>query len=102
MPVGFKNSTEGDDQGAVDSIAAAASAQVFPGVTEDGQVAIVSTCGNSECHLVLRGSSAGPNYDEEGVNDAQSRLVSAGVPIRVVVDASHGTAERIIAAGHWW
>jgi len=94
MPVGFKNSTEGDVQGAVDSIAAAASAQVFPSVTQDGQVAIVSTCGNSECHLVLRGGAAGPNYDEKGVHDAQSRLARAGVPMRLVVDASHGNSGK--------
>lgn len=94
MPVGFKNSTEGDTQGAVDSIAAAASAQVFPGVTEDGQVAIFSTSGNSDCHLVLRGSSAGPNYDEQSVNDALDRLARAGMPSRVVVDASHGNSGK--------
>ena len=94
MPVGFKNSTEGDMQGAVDSIAAAACAQVFPGVTEDGQVAIFSTSGNSDCHLVLRGSAAGPNYDEKSVHDALDRLARAGMPSRVVVDASHGNSGK--------
>ena len=94
MPVGFKNSTEGDIQGAVNSIAAAASAQVFAGVTEEGRVAIFSTSGNTDCHLVLRGSSAGPNYDEQSVNDALDRLSRAGMPSRVVVDASHGNSGK--------
>ena len=94
MPVGFKNSTEGDIQGAVDSIAASASAQVFPGVTEEGRVAIFSTSGNSDCHLVLRGSASGPNYDDRSINDARARLARAGLPSRVVVDASHGNSEK--------
>ena len=94
MPVGFKNSTEGDIQGAVDSIAASASAQVFPGVTEEGRIAIFSTSGNSDCHLVLRGSASGPNYDDPSINDARTRFARAGLPSRVVVDASHGNSEK--------
>ena len=60
MPVGFKNSTDGDVQVAVDAIRAAASGQVFIGITDDGRPAILTTTGNPDCHVVLRGSASGP------------------------------------------
>ena len=94
MPIGFKNSTEGDVQGAVDAVAAAAGAQVFPGIADDGRAAIFETSGNPDCHVVLRGGSAGPNYDEVSVADTLDRLGSAGLARRVVVDASHGNSGK--------
>jgi 3-deoxy-7-phosphoheptulonate synthase len=94
MPIGFKNSTEGDVQGAVDAVTAAAAAQVFPGITDDGRAAIFATTGNPDCHVVLRGSSTGPNYDETSVSRTLDRLSSAGLPRRVVVDASHGNSGK--------
>jgi 3-deoxy-7-phosphoheptulonate synthase len=94
MPVGFKNSTEGDVQGAIDAVAAAASAQVFPGIDDEGKVAVFATSGNPDCHLVLRGSSAGPNYGRASVAGALDRLAAAGLARRVVVDASHGNSGK--------
>jgi 3-deoxy-7-phosphoheptulonate synthase len=94
MPVGFKNSTEGDVQGAVDAIGAAAGPQVFPGIDDEGQGAVFATSGNPDCHLVLRGSSAGPNYDRASVAAALDRLEAAGLDRRVVVDASHGNSGK--------
>ena len=94
MPIGFKNSTAGDVQGAVDAVAAAAGAQVFPGIADDGQAAIFETSGNPDCHVVLRGGSAGPNYDEVSVADTLDRLGSSGLARRVVVDASHGNSGK--------
>jgi 3-deoxy-7-phosphoheptulonate synthase len=94
MPMGFKNSTEGDVQGAVDAIAAAAHAQVFPGIDDDGRAAIVETTGNPDGHVVLRGSSLGPNYDATGVADALDRLDGAGLPPRLLIDASHGNSGK--------
>jgi 3-deoxy-7-phosphoheptulonate synthase len=94
MPIGFKNSTEGDVQGAVDAVAAAAGAQVFPGITDDGRAAIFETSGNPDCHVVLRGSLAGPNYDAARVADTLDRLAAAGLAPRVVVDASHGNSRK--------
>jgi 3-deoxy-7-phosphoheptulonate synthase len=94
MPIGFKNSTEGDVQGAVDAVAAAAGAQVFPGITDDGRAAIFETSGNPDCHVVLRGSLAGPNYDAAKVADTLDRLAAAGLAPRVVVDASHGNSRK--------
>ena len=63
MPVGIKNSTTGDVQVAVDAIRAAATGQVFIGVDDDGAAAILTTAGNPDCHVVLRGGAAGPNCD---------------------------------------
>ena len=94
MPIGFKNSTGGDVQGAVDAVAAAAGAQVFPGIADDGQAAIFETSGNPDCHVVLRGSSAGPNYDAASVADTLDRLGRAGLTRRVVIDASHGNGGK--------
>ena len=77
MPVGFKNSTEGEVQGAVDAVAAAAGAQVFQGITDDGRAAIFETSGNRDCHVVLRGGLNGPNYDAGSVADTLDRLAAA-------------------------
>jgi 3-deoxy-7-phosphoheptulonate synthase len=94
MPVGFKNSIEGDVQGAINAVAAAADPQVFPGITDEGRAAIFETTGNPDCHLVLRGSAAGPNYDDDSVADAIERLDVAGLARRVVIDASHGNSGK--------
>jgi 3-deoxy-7-phosphoheptulonate synthase len=94
MPIGFKNSTGGDVQGAVDAVAAARGAQVFPGIDADGHAAIFTTTGNPDGHVILRGSSGGPNYDEASVTDAMTRLERAGLPGRVIVDASHANSGK--------
>ena len=94
MPIGIKNSTGGDVQAAVDAVAAAAGSHVFPGIATNGQAAIFETTGNDDCHVILRGSTAGPNYDIAGVADALARLQSAGLPGRVIVDASHGNSGK--------
>lgn len=94
MPVGIKNSTEGDVQVAVDGTRAAAASHVFPGTDLDGQAALVETVGNPDCHVILRGGSAGPNYDAETVADTMARLRKAGLPERVVIDASHGNSRK--------
>jgi 3-deoxy-7-phosphoheptulonate synthase len=94
MPVGIKNSTEGDVQVAVDAVRAAGAGHVFPGINADGLAALVTTSGNPDCHVILRGGSAGPNYDAETVADTLARLRKAGLPERVVVDASHGNSRK--------
>lgn len=94
MPVGIKNSTEGDIQVAVDGTRAAAASHVFPGTDLDGNVALVRTAGNPDCHVILRGGSDGPNYDAESVADTVARLRKSGLPERVVIDASHGNSAK--------
>ncbi|QUQ68193.1 3-deoxy-7-phosphoheptulonate synthase [Kutzneria sp. CA-103260] len=94
MPIGIKNSTEGDVQAAVDAVKAAASSHVFPGITDDGLAAIFSTAGNPDCHVILRGSGAGPNYDRASVEHTVDRLAKSGLPERVIVDASHGNSGK--------
>ena len=94
MPVGFKNSTSGDVQGAVDAVGAAAASHVFTGINEDGLAAILTTRGNPDCHVILRGGQTGTNYDATSVAGARERLSQAGVLDRVVVDASHGNSGK--------
>jgi 3-deoxy-7-phosphoheptulonate synthase len=94
MPIGIKNATDGNVQIAVDAVRAAGSPHVFPGITEDGVAAILDTTGNPDCHVILRGSDSGPNYDPESVADALRRLSVTGLPERVLIDASHGNSGK--------
>lgn len=94
MPVGFKNGTDGGIQIAVDAIRAAAHPHSFLGVTEQGLAAIVRTTGNEDCHLILRGGKSGPNYDAASVECALASLRAAGLPPRLMIDASHGNSDK--------
>ncbi|MGC7100463.1 3-deoxy-7-phosphoheptulonate synthase [Amycolatopsis lurida] len=94
MPVGIKNSTEGDVQVAVDATRAAAASHVFAGINADGVAALLTTSGNPDCHVILRGSAAGPNHDATTVADTLGRLGKAGLPERVLIDASHGNSGK--------
>jgi 3-deoxy-7-phosphoheptulonate synthase len=94
MPVGFKNGTDGGVQIAVDAVRAAAHPHRFIGVTEQGLAGIVSTAGNPDCHVILRGGATGPNYDTLHVQKTLVALRDAGLPPRVMVDASHGNSEK--------
>ena len=94
MPVGFKNGTDGSLDVAVDGCAAAAAAQSFLGIAPDGRAALVRTSGNPDAHLILRGSSTGPNYGPAQVAAAAARLRAAGMPARLLVDASHGNSGK--------
>jgi 3-deoxy-7-phosphoheptulonate synthase len=94
MPVGIKNSTSGDVQVAVDATRAAAASHVFPGINADGLAALLTTSGNPDCHVILRGSAAGPNYDAATVSHTLDRLRAGGLPERVIIDASHGNSGK--------
>lgn len=92
-PVGFKNSTDGSTQVAVDAVLAARSQHWFPSVTKQGVSAIFQTSGNDACHIILRGGSrSGPNYDAEHIGKVCSRLAVKGLPEAVMVDCSHGNS----------
>ena len=92
MPVGFKNGTSGSLQIAVDAIVSSSCPHCFLSVTKQGVSAIVSTTGNKSCHLILRGSSLGPNFDEDHVKEAEEALQKAGINNRIMIDCSHGNS----------
>jgi 3-deoxy-7-phosphoheptulonate synthase len=94
MPVGFKNGTDGDVQVAVDACRASAANHTFFGVTPTGAAAVVTTAGNPDTHVVLRGGRSGPNYEREYVTKALDLIGGAGLPRRVMVDASHGNSDK--------
>ncbi|HEX6210740.1 MAG TPA: 3-deoxy-7-phosphoheptulonate synthase [Methylomirabilota bacterium] len=94
MPVGFKNGTDGGVQIAIDAIRAAAHPHRFIGVTEQGLAGIVSTTGNPDCHVILRGGATGPNHDAISVRKTLSALADAGLPARLMIDASHGNSDK--------
>jgi len=92
-PVGFKNGTDGNVKIAVDALLAARQKHHFLSVHKSGQVAIVETRGNDDCHIILRGGKA-PNYDSESVNNACSELARAKLPERLMIDCSHANAAK--------
>ncbi len=92
-PVGFKNGTDGNIKIAIDAIRAAQAPHHFLSVTKAGHSAIVSTTGNEDCHLILRGGKA-PNYDAASVDAAGRGLAEAGIPARIMVDFSHSNSSK--------
>ena len=95
MPVGFKNSTDGSTQAAVDAVLTARSQHWFPSVTKQGVSAIFQTTGNDACHVILRGGTrTGPNYDAVHVAKVCARLAARDLPARVMVDCSHGNSRK--------
>ncbi|MDG6773207.1 3-deoxy-7-phosphoheptulonate synthase AroG [Thiomicrorhabdus sp. ZW0627] len=93
-PVGFKNSTDGGFQIAVDAIRAANNPHIFMSLTKAGHSAIFETTGNPDCHVILRGGNKGPNYDEAHVKEAVEMLQSAGVEDKLMVDCSHANSSK--------
>jgi 3-deoxy-7-phosphoheptulonate synthase len=92
-PVGFKNGTDGNIRIAVDAIRAAQAPHHFLSVTKGGHSAIVSTTGNEDCHVVLRGGTQ-PNYDAQNVAAAAKGLAEAGIPGRLMIDFSHANSSK--------
>jgi 3-deoxy-7-phosphoheptulonate synthase len=94
MPLGFKNATPGTVAPAINAIKAARQPQTFLGISGDGVASAVSTTGNPNCHLVLRGGEGEPNYSTEHVAEAERQLVEAGLDRTIVIDCSHGNSCR--------
>jgi len=92
-PVGFKNGTDGNIKIAVDAIRAAQAPHHFLSVTKAGHSAIVSTAGNEDCHIILRGGKA-PNYDAPSVEAAAKGLAEAGLAQRLMIDFSHANSSK--------
>ena len=102
-PVGFKNGTDGSLKIAVDAIRTSQHPHHFLSVTKAGHSAIVSTLGNEDCHIILRGGKQ-PNYDATSVDAACKELAAAGLAQRVMIDLSHSNSQknhmRQIDVGH--
>jgi len=94
MPVGFKNSTDGSLQAAVDAMQSARAPHSFLGIDNDGGTCVVSTTGNPWGVLMLRGGRSGSNYAPEILHEARTRLEAAGLPSRVIVDCSHANSGK--------
>lgn len=92
-PIGFKNGTDGNIRIATDAIQAAARGHHFLSVHKNGQVAVVQTQGNPDCHVILRGGKA-PNYDAASVSAACADLAKAGLPATLMVDCSHANSSK--------
>jgi len=92
-PMGFKNGTDGNVRIALDAVKAASQPHHFLSVTKGGHSAIVSTNGNEDCHIILRGGKA-PNYDRASVEAACREAGSAAMACRLMIDASHGNSQK--------
>ncbi len=94
MPVGFKNSTDGNIQIAVDAMLSSREPHAFLGIDGDGRTCTVLTNGNPHGHMVLRGGADGPNYAAEHVQAVYERLEGGGLPRQVLVDCSHANSNK--------
>lgn len=93
-PIGFKNATDGGLQIAVDAIQSSSHPHHFLGVTKQGKTAILTTSGNPDCHVILRGGNNQPNYDTGSIDQAGQLLEKAGLPTRLIVDCSHANSYK--------
>ncbi|MDP3618572.1 MAG: 3-deoxy-7-phosphoheptulonate synthase [Ramlibacter sp.] len=93
-PLGFKNPTHGGVDIAIDAIHVAAQPHRFPSVSQEGRAIVVSTTGNPDAHLVLRGAHGGPNFDAQHVAQAAAALQKSGLQPRLLVDCSHGNSAK--------
>jgi 3-deoxy-7-phosphoheptulonate synthase len=94
MPLGFKNGTFGHISPAVNAIKAAMQPQTFLGVSEDGVASAVTTSGNPDCHIILRGGESGPNYGADDVAVTRAALEAAKLKPAIMIDASHGNCAK--------
>ncbi|KAJ3341804.1 3-deoxy-7-phosphoheptulonate synthase [Entophlyctis luteolus] len=94
FPVGFKNGTDGNVTIALDAIQASSHPHHFLGVTKQGITSIVHTTGNDSCHIILRGSNKGPNYEQHFVEEVVAQLANKNERTSLMVDASHGNSNK--------
>src|SRR5712691_1446960 len=93
MPVGFKNTTDGNQQVAINALESARRPHTFLGIDQDGAASIVHTEGNPDGHIILRGGRT-PNYDRASIRRCEELLVAAGLPARILVDCSHAQTAK--------
>ena len=94
MPLGFKNTISGDFKAPLNAIKAALRPQTFLGVSDQGIASAVTTSGNPDCHLILRGGEEGPNHTAPHVAEALAALEAAGLPPHLMIDASHANCGK--------
>ncbi|MBC9867996.1 MAG: 3-deoxy-7-phosphoheptulonate synthase, partial [Opitutae bacterium] len=94
MPLGFKNSTDGSVQAAINAIKAASITQTFLGINQIGNASAVTTKGNPNCHLVIRGGSSGPNYHPHQITEFEELLQENGLIQAIMVDCSHANSGK--------
>jgi 3-deoxy-7-phosphoheptulonate synthase len=93
MPVGFKNTTDGNLQAAINAIQSARLPHSFIGITQEGLTAVVRTTGNPDTHVVLRGGRT-PNYDRASIEECTRLITKAGLEPRLLVDCSHAQTNK--------
>ena len=94
MPLGFKNGTDGSVTTATNAIRAAAQPHTFLGINLDGAASAIVTRGNPDCHVVLRGGAAGPNYSPAHIAQTEALLAKANLPKSILVDCSHDNSAK--------
>jgi len=94
MPVGFKNSTNGNLQVAINALLSARQSHHFLGIDQEGKTCVVCTLGNPWGHLILRGGAGHPNCDRVSVALAEEQLRAAGLEPRIMVDCSHDNSTK--------
>ncbi len=95
MPLGFKNGTDGNLHTAINAIRAASHSQTFLGINQDGQASVVTTQGNPNCHMVLRGGTQGPNFAASDIDKVERDLIEAKLPPAIMVDCSHENSGKL-------
>lgn len=94
LPMGFKNTVEGDIDTAIQALQVARSPQVFPHINDEGRLCLTHSPGNPHTHIVLRGSHTAPNYDKNTIQQTLNNLRSLELPPRLLVDCSHGNCQK--------
>ncbi len=94
MPLGFKNGTLGNLEPAINAIMAATHPQTFLGVAMDGRASAVTTTGNPDCHIILRGGESGPNHHRDSVASTRELLIKHGLKPAIMIDASHANCRK--------
>ena len=92
-PVGFKNSTNGSIQVAIDAIGSASNSHIFLSITKEGKSAIFNSSGNEDCHVILRGGSD-TNYEASFVDSTSKELKKADKATKMMIDMSHGNSKK--------
>lgn len=93
MTVGFKNGTDGNLDVAINALCACSSSHRFLGINQKGQVNLLTTAGNPDGHVILRGGKQ-PNYDSVSVGQCREKLLSSGLLDAIMIDCSHGNSKK--------